>query len=361
MSGFRNVLKEGTVLNGTHCDFTIVRAEDQDGFGVNYIATGLNRDIPEARRKNDPNINKPQRYNVREFFMFHCSTRDDDGVKIVTPDDSKSTVNEFREVFNTAIPWFIEASDGVDALVQIVDFFEANGTSYYVTEFLDGPNFLDYVKSKGKLTLEESRKALLPIFMAVRHLHTRHMLHTDLSPHCIVICRNPDGSMRPVLTHHYGCKPFVDRAEAAWSLPPVTCPEGYAPIEQYGEMDKFLPQTNVYSLAATLVYALSGTEPPTASEVTDDTISSILSDHVPQKFIDELTKAMKPDWHDRHSNTHELRIALLNALDEVNEQARIAEENAHPERKRRRNIVRIVWMTLLVAALLMLIGLVSMG
>lgn len=361
MSGFKNVLKEGTVLKGTHCDFTIVKADQQDGFGVNYLATGINRDIPDARRKSAPNQQKPQRYSVREFFMFHCSNRAADGITIETLADSKSTVNEFREVFNTAIPWFIEASAGVDSLIQIVDFFEANGTSYYVTEFLDGPTFFDYVRENGPLTLEESRKALTSIFLAVRHLHARHMLHTDLSPHTIMVCRNPDGSMRTVLTRHYGCKPFVDRAEAAWSLPPVSCPEGYAPLEQYGEMDKFLPQTNVYSLAATLVYALSCKEPPPAAEVTDDTVASLLSDRVPARFVAELTKAMKPDWHDRHTNTSELRVALLNALDEINEQARIAEEEAHPERHRRRSIVRIVWISLIVAAMLTLIGLLSLG
>ena len=47
---------------------------------------------------------------------------------------------------------------------------------------------------------------------------------------------------------------------------------GYAPIEQYreGGVKEFSPQTDLYSLAATLYYILSGTVPPQATTLVED-------------------------------------------------------------------------------------------
>lgn len=343
MTEFKNNLKEGTVLHGTHYDYTIVKTERQDGFGINYLVSGA----PVGKRKPSGPLSglMPKHgklFTIREHFMFHCSHRGADGAEVITPDDALSTVEDFKNIFDVSTPWSIEASKGRDSLLQIVDFFQANGTSYYVTELLEGPTLYDYIMTNGPVDIERAREILTPMLLAVRYLHTQHMLHTDLSPHSIIMAHRADGSLRPVLTRHYGCKPFVDRAEAGWQLPPMSCPDIYAPLEQYGEMDKFLPQTNVYSLAAILTFMLCGKEPPAAQDVTEETVRSMLPDSLPPLFVQELVKAMSPDWHDRHIDISDFRAGLINSQTDDRKMREQLERELHPDRKRNRSLTPVL-------------------
>ena len=56
------------------------------------------------------------------------------------------------------------------------------------------------------------------------------------------------------------------------STTPVGISDGYAPMEQYkpGGVCEFSPQTDIYSLGATFFKLLTGTTPPSASDVNED-------------------------------------------------------------------------------------------
>lgn len=338
MSEFKHTLPAGTVLHGNECDYTIIRPLMQDGFGISYLASGM----PHTEHHKSLlsfHKDKDHKYVVREHFMYYCSHRADDDKAVIANESSESVVDEFKEVFDYAIPWFREISLRYTSIIDIIELFESNNTSYYVTEYLDGPTLFEYIREYGIFSPDESREALTPIFLAVRYLHTQHIIHTDLSPHSIIMQPLPGGGFRPVLTHLFYCKPFIDRSEMAWRLPPLACPEFYSPIEQYKEMDTFLPQSNVYSLAAILLYTLTGKELPTARKVDADVVRSIAaSASLPEEFVDTIVKALSPDWHDRQENISTLRIELINTLSESERRIKAEEEKEAALRKRKKGL-----------------------
>ncbi|MDE6417052.1 MAG: hypothetical protein K2K68_08520, partial [Duncaniella sp.] len=330
MAEYKKALKTGAVLRSASYIYTVIEPEQQDGFGITYLVSGVPINPPAPPRPRPglvplrPEQPPVQKFIVREHFMFHCSDRGEDDKELAIDEYSASTVDDFQKVFKDTMVRLKNAIKDADMFLQIVDDFEANGTYYYVTECLPGPSLKKYVEDKGKITVREARQLLEPIFKAVRRFHTHRILHTGLSPEAIIISRRNDGTVRPVLTQLYSCKMFNAESDGELQLPPLSCPDHYAPREQYGELDKFLPQTNLYSLAAMLTFALTGEEPPLAEDVDEDTIGSMLPDDIPPTFNAAIVKAMSPDWHDRYESVTLFNSALLSSL--VSDDDRIRDE-----------------------------------
>lgn len=364
MSEFKKTLKKGAVLKSDKYVYTIVEPEQQDGFGITYMATGVLLNPPPAAKPRAgivaPAQPKPQpvkKFIVREHFMFHCSDRGDDDKELAIDEYSESTVNDFRNVFKSTMIKLKNAIAGTDEFLQITDDFEANGTYYYVTEYLEGPTLKQYIAEHGGLPVRDARVILEPVFKAVRRFHTHHILHTGLSPEAIIIDKHPDGSVRPVLTLLYSCKIFSNGGDGELQLPPLSCPDRYAPREQYGELDKFLPQTNLYSLAAILTFALTGEEPPLAEDVDEDTIASMLPEEIPPTFRAAVVKAMSPDWHDRFESVSMFNNSLLSSIVSDDDRLRDERHNDPGNRRRRKwhSWILLLVVLSLIAAVVMIV------
>ena len=72
------------------------------------------------------------------------------------------------------------------------------------------------------------------------------------------------------------------------STTPTGISHGFAPLEQYndGGVKEFSPQTDIYSLAATLYYLVSGIVPPHATKMIEDGIQ------FPPSFPQSLIQAI---------------------------------------------------------------------
>ena len=66
-------------------------------------------------------------------------------------------------------------------------------------EYIKGDSLDGYVEKKGKLTEKETRELLWPILDAVKLLHQNRICHLDIKPANIMLSRNAEGEMRPVL------------------------------------------------------------------------------------------------------------------------------------------------------------------
>ncbi|MBD5254191.1 MAG: hypothetical protein HDS51_08215 [Barnesiella sp.] len=376
MKEFKKALKKGAVLRSDKNIYTIIEPEQQDGFGITYLATGepLNPIVEPRPRHGLSQITSPlplqrsapvepapmKKYVIREHFMFHCSDRADDDKELAIDEYSESTVDDFQQVFRNTVECLKKATQGNEDFLQLVDDFEANGTYYYVTEYLEGPTLRKYIEENGAIPVRGARILLEPIFKAVRRFHTNRILHTGLSPDAIIIDRHADGTVRPVLTQLYSCKMFTPEGEGALQLPPLSCPDRYAPREQYGELDKFLPQTNLYSLGAILTYALTGEEPPLAEDVDEDIISSMLPDNIPESFRVATIKAMSPDWHDRYESVTVFNSALLSSIVTDDDRIRTEEHNA-PAARRKRRLTRWIILGVIVSLLVALAIIISIN
>lgn len=104
------------------------------------------------------------------------------------------------------------------------------------------------------------------------------------------------------------------------STTPVGISHGYAPMEQYndGGVKEFSPQTDLYSLAASLYYLLSGTVPPHATTLIDENLT--FPESIPENLVGPIGKAMSTSRKRRHETVadfvNEINAALVDDDDE---------------------------------------------
>ena len=133
--------------------------------------------------------------------------------------------------------------------------FEANNTAYLVMEYEEGEEFKFYVQRENGTDEQSLRSLILNIVDGLDQVHQYGFLHRDIKPVNLII-RN-DGS--PVLLDFGAARPTD--ADAGAHTAYVSA--GYTPIEQYQEGDgmEVGPWSDIYSLGATLYFAISGRTP----------------------------------------------------------------------------------------------------
>ena len=174
-----------------------------------------------------------------------------------------------QENFNYGLKQFLEEARTLakfqqhSGIVSVQNFFKENGTGYMVMEYVDGLTLKDYLSKKGKLSWHQTFKLFMPVMDALREVHKHKMLHRDISPDNIYLCRDNQiklldfGSARYAMGGH------------SQSLSVVIKP-GYAPEEQYRSKGKQGAWTDVYSVAASMYRCVTGIVPPEALDRLDE-------------------------------------------------------------------------------------------
>ncbi len=143
------------------------------------------------------------------------------------------------------------------ALVSVIESWLENDTAYLAMEYYEGQTLRAVRETSAQPPTEAQLKAWIePVMGAILELHARRIIHRDVSPDNILICR--DG--RSVLLDLGSARQIVGGMTQALTM--VLKP-GFAPIEQYVD-DGSMSQgrwTDVYGLAGTLYFAVTGTAP----------------------------------------------------------------------------------------------------
>jgi serine/threonine-protein kinase len=74
-------------------------------------------------------------------------------------------------------------------VVQVFDVGHADGSLYMVMELLKGQSLASYLASEGTIPGERAIALLLPILRALQHAHERDVIHRDLKPDNVFLCR----------------------------------------------------------------------------------------------------------------------------------------------------------------------------
>lgn len=108
----------------------------------------------------------------------------------------------------------------------------------------------------------------------------------------------------PILIDFGLSKQYDSDGNQTSTMPPGFS-HGFAPLEQYNEggVKDFTPQTDIYSLAATLYYILSGVVPIQATRRNDEELT--FPNLIPQKLVAVISKAMSPGRKGRHGSIKE--------------------------------------------------------
>lgn len=271
-------LQPNTTLQGGK--YRIERVLGKGGFGITYLATqtSLNRQVA-----------------IKEFFIENLCDRSvsESTIMRTISNSSASMVDRYKQKFLKEARIISELHH--ENIINVYDVFEENGTAYYVMEYIDGGSLGSLLQQKGKLTEGEAVDYIKKIANAVEYIHQRQINHFDIKPDNIMLRR--DGT--PVLID-FGVSKRYDSRGAATTTTPVGISEGYAPIEQYSAdgVASFSPQTDIYSLGASLYKLIIGQTPPSAPARSGGTIFNIPTT-LRQSTRDAINGAMKLNKDER--------------------------------------------------------------
>jgi len=225
-------------------------------------------------------------------------------------------------------------------IVNVYDYFEENNTAYFVMEYLDGQTLDDVLlEQDGPLSYDVCVNIATSICAALRAIHKEKILHRDISPNNIMICRN--GTIK---LFDFGAARFSAEVESKAS---IVLKQGFAPVEQYDRVNRQDPRTDIYALGATLYYAMTGVRP---EESTNRKIDDHLADpaaivpSIPQNVSDTIMRAMAIEQQYRFSSVDEFEKAFLN-------EKRILSVQMERKKRKRRRVLSILAAFALVAAL----------
>lgn len=174
--------------------------------------------------------------------------------------------------------------NGHENIVNIYDFFEKNNTAYIVMEYLDGMNYKEYLNRKGEageiIPVQESLEVMRSILTALSEVHKSSILHRDISPDNIFLCR--DGRIKLI---DFGAARFSPKDETANVT--VILKPGFAPPEQYQSKGRQGPWIDVYAAGATLYRAVTGQTPEESVNRCEEKEDSLIP---PEKLRPEISR-----------------------------------------------------------------------
>ena len=121
-------------------------------------------------------------------------------------------------------------------------------------EYIEGESLAAYVSKHGALSEEQTRALMWPILDAMSHLHRQRICHLDIKPGNIMLGREENGDIRPVLIDFGLSKHYDNMGRPTTTVNTLGVSEGYSPREQYSGISSFSPQSDIYALGATLYY-----------------------------------------------------------------------------------------------------------
>lgn len=269
-----NALNIGYSLKGAVL-YTIAEPLHSGGFGITYRATAqiMVGNIPQTAT-----------FTIKEFFMSKICSRDADGSVVVA--------TENQQAFKYAKADFKTEAEILHSLkhaniVPVNEVFEQNNTVYYVMSYLGNISLYQYVaENGGALQESQAKDIILPLTSALAYLHNRNILHLDIKPDNIMMVRHGN-TIKPVLIdfgqamYFVNGKPKKDKGIRGYS-------KGYSPLQLKQNVSTFSPSLDIYSLAATLLYMLSGVDPCDAEEQSTHKIYKTVPESVSQNTMDAI-------------------------------------------------------------------------
>ena len=236
------VLPHRTVLNG---QFIVGKVLGKPGgFGITYLGWDINLATLVA---------------VKEYLPRDYAGRDSDHASVMAHS------REDASLFRFGLEQFLQEARTLARfdhpnVVRTRSFFEQNGTAYLVMDYLQGVNLSEYLASKGgRLNEQQAGEIMLPILDGLQEVHAKGFLHRDIKPQNIYVT----STGRPILLDFGAARQAM--GERSRSLSVVLTP-GFSPYEQYHRRGEQGPWTDIYALAATYYYLLTGHAPPDAPE-----------------------------------------------------------------------------------------------
>ena len=282
-----NYLQPGTIID----QYVIERELAHGGFSSVYIARQLADQVQVA---------------IKEYLPRRLAHRAWNNNVVVNDEQSKALFLRGRALFFDEAKVLAKLKH--PAIVDVINFFQANSTVYMVMVYEYGLMLDKLIKNK-KITMDG--KFLVNVFSellnGVRIIHNNDFVHLDLKPSNIIIC---PGNKPLLLDFGAIHRPTIrDKIKRNKVLS-----KGFSPIEQYIRDGAIGPWTDIYAVGATMRACIEGVPPlPAPERQQNDTMPSAVEafkKDFPANLLKAIDWAMAVDPKQRPQTVDDLQKAI---------------------------------------------------
>ncbi len=229
-----STLQAGDVI----AEYKIEKVLGSGSFGVTYLA----RDMHLSRA-----------VAIKEYMPVAYARRASDGTVTSRNLDTSATFEWGLERFSEEARTLAQFNH--PNIVRVLRLVQGmNGTAYIAMELLEGRNLETIVEEEGPLAPDRFLSVFRQLLDGCESIHRIGILHRDIKPANIVI-----RDETPVLIDFGAARDLALQQKAGFS---ALVTDGFSPLEQYSKEIQQTEATDIYALAATAYFLLTGRIPP---------------------------------------------------------------------------------------------------
>jgi len=206
-------------------------------------------------------------------------------------------------------------------VVQVYDVGQERDSCFMLMELLRGETLSVRLRRVGKLSVTEACQILVPVCQGVSAAHAVGVVHRDLKPDNIFLCRSNAGGELPKVLD-FGVAKLPQQAEATTNTLTASGMIMGTPLYMAPEQLKARAvdgRTDVYALGVVLYEMLGGTVPFNANSYAELMVQvltgqpqalRVLNPSLPDAVVRVVEAAMARDPHARFASADELARAL---------------------------------------------------
>ena len=140
-------------------------------------------------------------------------------------------------------------------IVRVLDFFEEDNLPCIVMDYVPGDSLYDLVQMNGSLSEEQALEYVRQIGSALTACHKRGIIHRDVHPNNILL--HAENGKAILIDFGISGSTQTSRSNRSGN-------QAFAPWEQlisFGEQSSKTPQVDIYTLAASFYYLVTGDTP----------------------------------------------------------------------------------------------------
>ena len=294
-------LRPNTTLQGGK--YRIERVLGQGGFGITYLAIQVSSNRQVA---------------IKELFIGVRGQAINDrrgNQVVVTNSANQQSFNQQKAKFKKEALRLANLNH--PNLVKVHEFFEENGTAYYVMDYIEGESLRTKLNREGVLSEGLVLKYLQHLLPALETAHKQSIWHLDIKPENIMVDRYGH-----VYLIDFGASKHVEPNSTLTTSLALAYTPGYCPPElldlsnetpeYYLQAIKDIgPWTDIYALGATIYNLLTDSIPPSKRRLDKEGRRAFsFPSNVSSSTRDLIVWMMKPDREDRPQSIRGLLVKL---------------------------------------------------
>ena len=279
-----------TILAGK---YLVGKVLGQGGFGITYIGWNLALEQKVAIKEYYPSGQVSRQPGTQQLTWY-------------TSESARFAQESGMEMFLKEARKMAKVED-ISGIVKVKDLFRENGTAYIVMDFVEGETLKNRLKQTGPMSWKQAKEIFRPAIQTMEKVHRAGLVHRDISPDNLML--TPTGDVKIL---DLGAAKDLNINSGASSM--QVAKSGFSPLEQYVHRGSSGPWTDVYAMAATIYYAITGTLPPNAVDrLSCDTLSwtGPKLKLLPAAARDALQKALTVQFKNRTQSMCELEKGLF--------------------------------------------------